>query len=168
MKLTDVELEERVRRLEGQVLRGVTYQGVSVMHAVRHAVFLELDQRIEITADDVVGIGHGAGIALRERKVVDPAYGAVVDAGSTEIWAGAIGGVITRAMLRWEDVYDSLRSSLATGVAIHADYLRRRDYPATLELAFGDRTILITAARLDLEGGLHPLEFELVVRASSA
>lgn len=159
MKISDLELEERVRRLEGQVLRGVRYQGTST-------VFLELDQRIEVTADDVVGIGHGAGIALRERKVIDPAYGAIVDASATEIWKGAIGAPITRAQLHWEDVYDSLRSSLATGVAIHADYLRRRDYPATLELVFGKRRVRITAGRLGLDGQLHPLEAELVVTGS--
>ncbi|HEY0252552.1 MAG TPA: hypothetical protein VGC41_13545, partial [Kofleriaceae bacterium] len=132
----EIELEERARRCQGCVLRGVAYQGTSTIdgaiHATSHVVYLELDHgRIEIAAEDRVGIGHGVGIWLRPRKVIDPAFGAITAAGQTALWRALVGTPIIRATVIWADIYDSLRGSLSTSIAIHADYLRRRDYPAS-------------------------------------
>lgn len=151
----DLELEERTRRLEGHTLRGIARQGEAT-------IFLELDDgRVEISAEDAVGIGHGVGIWLRPRKVVDRAYGPIVAGG--EVWNEVVGSVVTRAAIAWANVWDALRSSLAASVAIHADYLRRTDYPARLELTFASALIAISAARVDERGVMHPMEPGLVV-----
>lgn len=161
---TEQELEERARRLEGQVLRGVTYQGVAALtgdvHTTTHAVHLELDRgRMEVTAGDELGIVHGNGISLRDRKVVDLAYGPVhaVD------WKLLVGTPVKRAIIHWNDIFDSLRGSLSIGISIHADHLRRRDYPLTLELAFEHGVVFVSAARLGRDGVANPLEPELVI-----
>jgi hypothetical protein len=166
-RVSELELEERARRLEGQVLRGVTYQGTTSLagevHTATHAVHLELDHRIEITATDVVGIVHGSGISLRPRKVLDPAYGSVVDASATPGWQALVGTAVRRAIVHWDDLFDTLRGSLSISIAIHADHLRRRDYPATLELGFAHGTAFVSAARLDPRGKAQRLEPELVI-----
>ena len=163
-RLSELELEERARRLEGHVLRSVTYQGaasfVGDVHTTTHAVLLELDHaRIEVTSADELGIVHGSGISLRERKVVDPAYGPLHAAP----WNALVGTEIKRAIVHWDDIFDSLRSSLSIGVSIHADYLRRRDFPITLELDFDHGVAFVSAARLGRDGRAKPLESELVI-----
>ncbi|MFT3697778.1 MAG: hypothetical protein QM831_31855 [Kofleriaceae bacterium] len=163
----EVALETMARRLEGRVLTGVVYQGSPTLgdvHVATHAVFLEAGERIEVVAEDQVGIGHGVGVWLRPRKVIDPAFGAIMPAGDTEMWQRFVGTPVTRATINWADIYESLRGSLSITIAIHADHLRRIDYPASLELEFPEGGISITAGRFDA-GKLHPLEPGLVIRA---
>jgi hypothetical protein len=167
-RLSEQGLEERARRLEGHVLRGVTYQGdASVagdVHTTTHAVHLELGLgRIEVTAADELGIVHGAGISLRDRKVVDRAYGPLHAASVESAWQPLIGTVVKRAIIHWGDIFTSLRGSLSVGISIHADHLRRRDFPMTLELGFAHGVAFVSAARLGRDGRAKPLEPELVV-----
>jgi hypothetical protein len=168
VKISEVELEERARRLEGKTLRAVKYQGVwtrmADVHSITHAVHLELDgSRIELVSADDLGIVHGLGISIRERKVLDPAYGAVVDVADDPSWKRLLGSAIVRAVIHWEDIFERLRGSLSVGISIHADYLRRRDFPVTLELACPNGSAFVSAARLAHDGAAHPLAPELVV-----
>ena len=168
MKISEVELEERARRLEGKTLRAAAYQGgwrrLGDAHSVTHAVYLELDgTRIEMAPKDELGIVHGFGISIRERKVLDPAFGAITEVSHELEWKRLIGGEITRAMVHWEDVFERLRGSLSVGIAIHADYLRRRDFPVTIEMVFAAGSVFVSAARLAQDGVAHPLAPELVV-----
>jgi len=163
-RVSEQGLEERARRLEGHVLRNVAYQGeasfVGDVHTTTHAVLLELDHaRIEITTADELGIVHGSGISIRDRKVVDPAYGPV----HAVSWERLVGTEIKRAIVHWDDIFDSLRGSLSVAISIHADHLRRRDFPMTLELAFENGVAFVSAARLDRDGRAKPLEPELVI-----
>jgi hypothetical protein len=184
-KISEVELEERARRLEGKTLRAVKYQGAWTsledppqVHSITHAVHLELDGgarienrgakrsdstvMIEITAADELGIVHGVGISIRERKVLDPAYGAIASAGGEPGWKQHVGSSIVRAMVHWDDIFERLRGSLSIGISIHADYLRRRDFPMTLELSFPSASVFVSAAQL-AKGVALPLAPELVV-----
>jgi len=167
-RLSEQNLEERARRLEGHVLRGVTYQGdasfVGDVHTTTHAVLLELDHaRIEVTTADELGIVHGSGISIRERKVVDRAYGPLHTASAESAWQRLVGTEVKRAIIHWDDIFDSLRGSLSIGISIHADHLRRRDFPMTLELDFENGVVFVSAARLGRDGVAKPLEPELVI-----
>jgi len=166
-KISEVELEERARRLEGKTLRAVKYQGTCSMgevHSITHAVHLELDDlRMEITSADELGIVHGLGISIRERKVLDPAYGAIVDVGDDPGWKRHVGSSIVRAVVHWDDIFERLRGSLSIGISIHADYLRRRDFPMTLELSCPSGSVFVSAAQLAPGGVARALAPELVV-----
>lgn len=166
-KILEVELEERARRLEGKTLRAVKYQGSWTkhegVHSITHAVYLELDEtRIEITSADELGIVHGLGVSIRERKVLDPAYGAIASVGGEPEWKPHVGSAIVRAVVHWDDIFERLRGSLSIGISIHADYLRRRDFPMTLELAYPSGSVFVSAAQL-AKGVARPLAPELVV-----
>ena len=157
MTSPETELELRARGLEGATIERVLYQRAERTdekeHAVLHAVFLELgSRRMEIGTDDAFGAHHGFGVSLRERRLIDPAFGEIVDVTGAPAWAPHAGKTITRARVAWGDVRSSLRPSFAIGVAIHSDWLRRRDYPAALELDTSAGRVTFAAARRDKDG----------------
>ena len=96
-------------------------------------IFEFTNRIVELEWADDLGLHHGFHLALREVTGFDEDRGRVVEV--TDEWArnGRLGR-IARATLEWGDARADLRSSLSIGVAIHADYLRRSDYPRTLTL----------------------------------
>jgi hypothetical protein len=154
----EAELELRARSLEGETIERVVYQRAERLdekeHAVLHCVFLELASkvRIAIGTDDAFGSHHGFGISLREKRVIDRAFGEIVDVTDSPLWRAHASQTITRARIAWGDVRASLRQSFAIGVAIHSDWLRRPDYPAALELDTSAGRVTIAAARRGDEG----------------
>ena len=161
------ELELRARSLEGATIGRVVYQRAERVddreHAVLHAVFLELGpRRVEIGTDDAFGSHHGFGVALRDKRVVDRAFGDVLDVTETPAWKPHVGQTITGARVAWGDVRSSLRGTLAIGVAIHADWLRRPDYPAAIEIVTPGGRVTFAAARRG-EGGIIPFVNALLV-----
>ena len=169
----EAELELRARSLEGATIERVLYQRAERIdekeHAVLHAVFLELagDRRIEIGTDDAFGAHHGFGVSLREKRVIDGAFGEVVDVTESTAWTPHARQTITRARVAWGDVRSSLRQSFAIGVAIHSDWLRRPDYPAALEIDTTAGRVTFAAARRgvtdDGEPGIIPFVGALLV-----
>ena len=163
----EAELELRARGLEGAMIERVLYQRSERIdereHAVLHAVFLELDgRRMEIGTDDAFGAHHGFGVSLREKRVIDRAFGEIVDVTDTPAWAPHARKAITRARIAWGDVRSCLRQSFAIGVAIHSDWLRRPDYPAALEIDTPAGRVTFAAARRG-EGGIVPFVNALLV-----
>lgn len=163
----EAELDVRARGLEGAIIERVLYQRSERLdateHAVLHCVFLELgERRIEIGTDDAFGSHHGFGVSLRERRVIDRAFGEIVDVTGTSAWKPHAGKAITRARIAWGDVRSSLRQSFAIGVAIHSDWLRRPDYPAALEIDTAAGRVTFAAARRG-EGGIVPFVNALLV-----
>jgi hypothetical protein len=163
----EAELDVRARGLEGSVIERVLYQRSERLdateHAVLHCVFLELgDRRMEIGTDDAFGSHHGFGISLRERRVIDRAFGEIVDVTDTPAWRPHAHKAITRARVTWGDVHSSLRTSLAIGVGIHADWLRRADYPASIEIDTVVGCVTFSAARRG-EDGIVPFVNALLV-----
>lgn len=162
------ELELRARGLEGRAIERVLYQRAERLdaaeHAVLHCVFLELEggRRSEIGTDDAFGSHHGHGVSLRERRVIDRAFGEIVDVTDTPAWAPHVRKAITRSRVAWGDVRSSLRQSFAIGVSIHADYLRRPDYPAAIEIDTTAGRVTFAAARRG-EGGIVPFVNALLV-----
>jgi hypothetical protein len=168
----EAELELRARCLEGATIERVLYQRSERLdekeHAVLHAVFLELrERRIEIGTDDAFGAHHGFGISLRERRVVDRAFGEIVDVTDTPAWTPHARQAITRSRVVWGDVRSSLRQSFAIGVAIHSDWLRRPDYPAAIEIDTAAGRVTFAAARRGVtdkgEAGIVPFVNALLV-----
>jgi hypothetical protein len=170
MASAEGELELRARQLEGQKLVGVVYQrgsaaGESAEHAVEHCVFLDFESglRVAVGYDDAFGAHHGFGISVREKKVIDRAFGEVTTVTDSTAWKPHIGKTITISRIHWGNVHDDLRSSFAIGVAIHADYLRRADYPAALEIETEAGRITISAARRAADGSIIPFVNALLV-----
>ncbi|HEX4517929.1 MAG TPA: hypothetical protein VH054_30525 [Polyangiaceae bacterium] len=163
----EAELELRARGLEGRAIERVLYQRAERLddaeHAVLHCVFLELgDRRFEIGTDDAFGSHHGYGVSLRERRVIDRAFGEIVDVTDAPAWAPHVRKAITRSRVAWGDVRSSLRQSFAIGVAIHSDYLRRPDYPAAIEIDTTAGRVTFAAARRG-EDGIVPFVNALLV-----
>ena len=164
----EAELELRARSLEGATVERVLYQRSERLddreHAVLHAAFLELagGRRMEIGTDDALGSHHGFGLSVRERRVIDRAFGELLDVTDTPAWHPHVSKAITRSRLAWGDVRSSLRTSLAIGVGIHADWLRRADYPAALEIDTIAGRVTFLAARRG-EDGIVPFVNALLV-----
>lgn len=164
----EAELELRTRGLEGAEIERVLYQRAERIdekeHAVLHCVFLELagDRRVEIGTDDAFGSHHGFGVSLRERRVIDRAFGEIVDVTNSPAWAPHARKAITRSRVAWGDVRSSLRQSFAIGVAIHSDWLRRPDYPAAIEIDTVAGRVIFAAARRG-EDGVVPFVNALLV-----
>ncbi len=169
----ETELELAARRLEGARLRRVVYldpfdgggfasghpavgssaeakSGTKVDRGshpdgdrVGLAMFLELatDRIVCVRWSDDFGLRHGFGVTLSDVALIDGDQGRLDDV--TPRWIGAIGRPITRASIRWRSIEEDLRGTFKIGIAIHADHLSRRDYPAALELDVGDRRISI-------------------------
>jgi hypothetical protein len=170
VKTTERDLEQRARRLEGETLVTVRYQRAGktteAEHAVEHLVFLDFASggRVAVGTDDALGMHHGFGISLEDKRVIDPAFGDVVDVSDAVAWRARIGSTITSARILWGSVYDDLRTSLSIGVAIHADYLRRADYPSALRIELGgSRPVTFLAARRAVDGTLVPFVNALLV-----
>jgi hypothetical protein len=164
----EAELELRARSIEGETIERVVYQRAERLdekeHAALHCVFLELASktRIAIGTDDAFGSHHGYGISLREKKVIDRAFGEIVDVTDSSLWRPHANQTITRARIAWGDVRSSLRQSFAIGVAIHSDWLRRPDYPAALELDTRAGRVTLAAARRG-EDGIIPFVNALLI-----
>jgi hypothetical protein len=166
----EAELELRARALEGLAIARVLYQRAESIdeteHAVLHVVYLELataSKLVEVGTDDAFAAHHGFGISLRERAVIDRAFGDVTVATNTNAWRAHKNRAISRARILWGDVHASLRSSFAIGVAIHSDWLRRADYPAALELETDAGRVTFTAARRGEGGAIIPFVNALLV-----
>jgi hypothetical protein len=163
----EAELELRARGLEGQAIDRVLYQHAERLdereHAVVHCVYLELGaRRVEIGTDDAFGSHHGFGVSLRDKRVIDRAFGEIVDVTDAPAWRSHAKMTITRARIAWGDVRSSLRQSFAIGVAIHSDWLRRPDYPAALEIDTAGGRVTFAAARRG-EDGIIPFVNALLV-----
>jgi len=174
----ELDLEREALRLEGDAIERVRYQrgraldevrAGAELHEVEHRVVLDLrsGRRVAIGYGNELATRHGYGVTLAELRVVDPAYGAVDDVGATPRWASVLARPIDSARIVWDDVRERLRSGLAIGVAIHADYLTRQDFPSALELGFGSTRVLVAAARLAADRTLVGYANALVVRFPS-
>ncbi len=164
----EAELELRARGLEGATIERVLYQRAERVdekeHAVLHCAFLELEngRRIEIGTDDAFGSHHGFGVSLRERRVIDRAFGEIVDVTDAPAWTPHVRKAISRSRVAWGDVRSSLRGTLSIGVSIHADWLRRADYPAAIEIDTTAGRVTFMAARRG-EDGIVPFVNALLV-----
>jgi hypothetical protein len=153
----ELELERRAHELRGQTLRAVWYQHgkeSGEVDSIQHLAFLDFESggRVAIGCSDELRYRHGWGITVRSQNVIDTAYGTPVDMSKSR-WAPRMGKTIAHARIHWDGIRDRLRSSLAVGVAIHADHLSRHDYPQTLELDFGGGdSVFFAAARRSREG----------------
>jgi hypothetical protein len=157
--MNELELELRARQLVGETIEEVHYQQLpwtaraaigDGSHGVELAVHLRMasGRRFRIGWADELGLHHGHHITVTELRVVDR------DAGPLERidWPRR---TIRAATIEWRDVREALRGSLRTMVGIGGDYLRRLDYPQTLQLDLDGTApaqIFVSAARLGADG----------------
>ncbi len=165
MKEPELKLERRAARLQGEVLERVLYQQLSWSaeagaswsgsgpHPVERAVYLQSrsGRRFRVSWADELGLRHGFGVAIDELRSVDADLGPLHEGGGP--WAALLGRRVVSSRVHWREIEKALRPGFGIMVAIHADHLSRRDYPATLELGLdGGASVFIAAARL-LEDG---------------
>lgn len=151
---TELDLELRVRQLEGETIARVHYQQLrwsapgaweATPHSVELAVFVECEsgRRFRFGWADELGLHHGHGIALSEVRVLDRDAGPL-----TEVtWPRRR---ITGASVLWRNIYDSMRGGFLVGIG--GDHLRRQDYPQSIQLDLDGEPIFVSAARLTDEG----------------
>lgn len=168
MPSPELELEKRANKLRGETLKAVHYQRGTEsddFDSVDHLVFLDFKSgtRVAIGCTDELRYKHGWGISVKPQRVIDTAYGPVKNVTKSPRWASRVGRTIAHARIHWDDIKESLRSSLAMGVAIHADHLSRRDYPQTLELDFGDGNAVFFAAARRSAKGATPFVNQIVI-----
>jgi hypothetical protein len=135
----EIDLELAARRLEGLMIERVFYlytwdAPASMGEDALFAVVLDFGDRcLEVCWADELGLHHGFHIALHDVTGPDPDRGRIVEV--TDEWRKRDRlKRIARATIEWGDVRADLRTNFAIGVAIHADHLRRIDYPRALVL----------------------------------
>jgi len=144
----ELELERRAQRLVGRRVCRVWYDDArtlgAAVHEVAAAVHLELDdgRRPRIAWSRELATRHGFGVALGEQQTLPPTVREVTGAP----WA--IDSPVTAARIHWRAIEDALRAGLRVNLAIGADHLTRYDFPQSLELVCGDRSVFVAAARL--------------------
>jgi hypothetical protein len=159
--MEELDLEKAARALEGETLAGVSYQSVRWSsssawegpgpHPVPLAVYLESvsGQRFRVHWADQLHLHHGHGIAIAPVRIVDGDLGPVQEVGDQPAWAPLVGTRVRSAIIHWRNVREAQRSSIGAMVSVHGDYLRRRDFPQTLELSFeGGAQVFLCAAQL--------------------
>jgi len=159
--MEELDLEKDALSLAGETLAGVAYQTVRWAsssawtgpgpHPVSLAVHLELasGKRFRVHWADQLHLHHGHGIAIAPLRVVDRDLGPLQDVSAQPAWADLVGAKIRSAIIHWRNVREALRSTFGVMVSIHGDWLRRRDYPQTLELGFeSGAQVYLSAARL--------------------
>jgi hypothetical protein len=159
--MDELDLEKAARAFEGETLARVFYQSTGCggssawagagPHSVPLAVYLEMrsGQRFRVYWADQFNLHHGHGIAIARAPVMDRDLGPVEETTPLPTWVEFIGARIKSAIIQWRNVSDALRSSFRGLVAVHGDWVRRRDYPLALELGFeNDARVSIAAAHL--------------------
>src|SRR5262245_50952843 len=102
--MTELELEQRARKLAGERLARVLYQRPArsdaddawrgpAPHSVGLAVYLECKskRRVRVGWGDDFGLRHGQGVTLSEVKTIDRDAGEVEDVSDSEAWRDLIG-----------------------------------------------------------------------------
>jgi hypothetical protein len=154
---SELDLELRVRQLEGETLSRIHYQQLrwsapaalhSPPHPVELAVFVECEsgRKLRFGWADELGLHHGHGISLSEVRVIDRDAGPLTEV----VWPRRR---IVAASVLWRNIYDSLRGSFSGLVGVGGDHLRRQDYPQSIQLDLdGGGQIFVSAARLTGDG----------------
>jgi hypothetical protein len=155
MTKSELDLELRVRQLEGETLARVHYQQLrwsapamphSPPHSVELAVLVECQsgRKFRFGWADELGLHHGHGITLSEVRVFDRDAGPLTEVTWPRTRIGA-------ASVLWRNIDDSMRGGFLVGIG--ADYLRRQDYPQSIQLDLdGGGQIFVSAARLTEDG----------------
>jgi hypothetical protein len=157
----EIELEKRVRRVEGGVLEKVIYQRNPFSEAVPAAwstrephpvegAYVQTDagRIFRIFWADEFHLRHGFGVSLVETRVIDRDLGPLEDVSANVGWRELVGQRMSASRVHWKTIEGALRSTFRIMVAIHADHLSRWDYPETIELEFagGQRRYFSAAA----------------------
>jgi hypothetical protein len=171
--MTEIDLEKRVRLLENSVVTDVWYEQMENgtvrydggnFHSVDTAIYLRMtnNKTFKIFWADEFGLYHGFGISVKEAGIVDKDNGEFVDTTQDRRWLMVEGKKIVSAGTHWKNVLDDMRSGRVPFLGM--GYIRRRDYPQTVELSFeGGSKIFVSAMKISDEGVCIPFTNSLTV-----
>ena len=150
LKNSEIELEKRARSLENCTISKIWYQQmeggtenyhVKDFHSIDTSVYFQTENNkiFRIYWADELGMYHGFGVAIKEVALIDKEEGVFTEVTNDNNWTGVLGKRIISTQIHWQNIIDNMRSGLVPMLGM--GYLRRRDYPQTLEI--------------NLEGGLQ-------------
>ncbi|MDF2188617.1 hypothetical protein [Paraflavitalea sp. CAU 1676] len=154
--MTEFEFEQQVRSIESAVISNVWYEtdeedalpntGEPDYHAVSRAVYLQTaDQRyFRITWADQLNIYHGFGASLKQVPLYPERNPQLIPAGHLPVWQQFFGKPVRSTTIHWQFVLHNMRHRLVPLLGM--GYLRRTDYPQTIELLFDQETSLFFSA----------------------
>jgi hypothetical protein len=145
LKNSEIELEKRVRSIESCTISKIWYQQMEEgtenyrmkdFHSVDVAIYFETENNkiFKIYWADELGIYHGFGISIREISVMDKDDGIFMDVSNDNNLKAILDKRIISTQIHWQNIIDNMRSGLVPVLGM--GYLRRRDYPQTLEINF--------------------------------
>jgi hypothetical protein len=147
LKVSEIELEKRVRSFESCTISKIWYQQMEEgtdnyqmkdFHSVDVAIYFETENNkiFRIYWADELGIYHGFGVSIKEIAVIDKDDGIFMDVSNDNNWKAMLGKRIISTQIHWQNIIDNMRSGLVPVLGM--GYLRRRDYPQTLEIKLED------------------------------
>jgi hypothetical protein len=172
-KITEIELEKRVRSIENETITKIWYHqmenGTEIyngndFHSVDTAIYLHTANKkiFKIFWADEFGLYHGFGISLKEISVMDKDNGVFTDVSEDKDYKGIIGTKINSVMLYWQDVIDNMRWYRVPFLGM--GYIRRKDYPQTLELNFDNGIeLFVSAMKISDDNKCVPFDNHLTV-----
>ena len=142
--ISELDLEKRIRSIENDAITDIWYQKMKEetdicnkeFHSIDAAVYIKTGKNkiFKMSWADEFGLYHGFGISLKEIKVIDKDMGFFTEMTQDNSYQAIIGNKIISAKLHWQNVIDNMRSNRIPILGM--GYIRRRDYPQTIELNF--------------------------------
>jgi len=145
-KITEFEYEQQVRSIETASLINAWYEtgedatppgaGDLEFHSVTRALYLQTaDHRyFRITWADELNIYHGFGVSLKQVSLYPDRNPQLLHLSNHPAWRPFFNTPILSTRIHWQYVLDNMRGRLLPFCGM--GYLRRTDYPQSVELLF--------------------------------
>jgi hypothetical protein len=172
-RISELELEQRMRLPEQQVLTRIWYEqnmhtshafDCSDFHSIERVIYFETasGKKFKMQWADELGIYHGFGISLKAIPAIDANGAQLTEVTDHPAWEPYREQPITTVHVHWQRILDNMRTNLVPVCGI--GYLRRIDYPQTLELIFKNNSrLFISVLKIDPSYHNIPLTNNLTI-----
>lgn len=162
-KISEFEFEQQVRSIETASLVNAWYEldddarptGADELefHSIARALYLQTaDHRyFRIAWADEMNIYHGFGISLKQVSLYPDRLPQLLCVTAHPAWQRFLHTPVLSTVIHWEYVVDNMRSRLLPICGM--GYLRRSDYPQSIELIFGRNSSLLFSALAITDAG---------------
>lgn len=178
-KINEFQYEQQLREIESATIINVWYEmdeGEEIsfdekagFHSVDRAVYLQTaDQRyFRISWADDLNIHHGFGVSFKQVKLYPERNRQLVLVNLSFPWQDFLGKPVLSTRIQWELVLKNMRSPLRPLFGI--GYLRRWDYPQSIELSFGqNKSLFFSSLSVDETGNISTMTNHLTIFFSAA
>jgi hypothetical protein len=170
--ISELDLEKRVRSIENDTITDIWYQQMDEeadgydkeFHSIDTAVYMKTGKNkiFKMSWADEFGLYHGFGISLKEIKIIDKDTGFFTEMTQDKNYQTIIGKKIASARVHWQDVIDNMRGDRIPILGM--GYIRRRDYPQTVEINFEDGLQMFgSAMKIQDDGKCIPFTNHLTI-----